>query len=159
MIPHCLHRDLIHDGRYLYAFAKKNPHIQVIVSMDTGKPPLMIASYLPSIPGKMLQEHTIELSNLAKQDIGMKITYIAQRTGRYVDQKKWKNTETKNFSLQGRWYPGMWNKKISHNALIESHRHVPSDWDYEHLPHRPFPKRCTQRAKAERRVRLSRMRL
>ena len=45
MYPTALHRDLLHDGRYLYAFAKKNPQIQVIVSMDTGKPPLMIASY------------------------------------------------------------------------------------------------------------------
>eukprot|EP01084_Bolivina_argentea_P157040 273656_1 len=144
-------RDLIHDGHYLYSFAKKNPHLQIIVSMDTGKPPLMIASYLPSNPGQKLWEHTIELSNLAKEDIGKKVTYISQRTGRYVEQKKWKNTETKNFSLQGRWYPGMWNKKISHMALIETHRHVPSEWDYAHLPHRPFPRTNSHKAKATRR--------
>merc|ERR1712129_381188 len=127
---------------------------------DTGKPPMMIASYLPSNPQQRpLQEHTVELSNLAERDIGTKIKHMANRTGRYVEQKKWKNTETKNYSLQGRWYPGIWNKKISHNAIIESHRHVPSDWDYEHLPHRPFSKRATQRSKASRRARLSKMRL
>ena len=127
--------------------------------MDTGKPPLMIATYLPSYPGQKVSEHLVELSELPKEDITKKVQHLAQRTGRYVEQKKWKNTETQNFSLQGRWYPGMWNKKISHQAIIETHRHVPSKWDYEHLPHRPFPRRNTQRAKATRRERLMKLRL
>eukprot|EP01084_Bolivina_argentea_P230112 388198_1 len=152
-------RDLIHDGNFLYSFAKNNPHIQIIVSMDTGKPPLMIASYIPSKPGNKLQEHLVELSNLASKDISTKMKYMEQRTGRYVQQKKWKNNETKNFSLQGRWYPGMWNKKISHMALIETHRHVPSLWDYDHLPHRPFHLKNTHKAKASRRERLQQLRL
>lgn len=152
-------RDLIHDGKYLYSFAQQNPHVQLIVSMDTGKPPLMIASYIPSVPQQKLMEHIVELSNLPKEDIGKKITYLSNRTGRYIHKKKWKNTETKNFSLQGRWYPGMWNKKISHMAVLETHRHVPSEWDYAHLPHRPYPKRNTQRARWTRRERLMKLRL
>ena len=126
--------------------------------MDTGKPPLMIASYLPTRPGDKIQEHLIELSNLPKQDIGKKAQHLVDRTGRYVSQKKWKNTETLNYSLQGRWFPGIWNKKISHTAIIETHRHVPSEWDYVQTK-RPFQIRNTYKAKAERRKRLMRHRL
>ncbi len=151
--------DFIHDGKFLYRFARENPHIKVIVSMDSGKSPLMIASYLPSEAGGRPYEHTKELPYGGAKEVINAMQIFRQRTGRHVSKKRWKRTETKNFSLQGRWYPGMWGKKISNAALIETHRHIPSKWDYSHLPERAFPINTTDIARQTVRKRLKRLRL
>mmetsp|Transcript_52356 Transcript_52356/g.86666 ORF Transcript_52356/g.86666 Transcript_52356/m.86666 type:complete len:179 (+) Transcript_52356:28-564(+) len=152
-------RDWIYEGHDLYTFAKKNPHVQIVVSMDTGRPPLMIASYIRSTQRQKFHEHMIEISELSKQDISKKIRSMADRTGRNIQKKKWKNTETLNYSLQGRWFPGIWgDKKISHTAVLETHRHVPSLWDYKQLPS-PYPLRNVYKARLGRRDRLRRFKL
>lgn len=145
-------RDFIHDGQFLYKFALDNPHVQIIVSMDTGRQPLLIGTYLPSTFNQKAQEHIIELSNHTKYKVITAIKNLHQRTGRHVCKKKWKSTETLNTSLQGRWYPGIWgNKKISSNALIETHRHIPTINDYDHIGKRCFPMRYTNIFRQRRR--------
>lgn len=142
-------RDLIHDGQFLYRFAKSNPQLQITISMDTGRVPILIASYIPTKPRTPVQEHVIEISEMSKFDVQTQIKRLHQKTGRFVSKGKWKNTETVNFSLQGRWFPGIWNKKISHSALIETHRHQSSLRDYDHLPEKKMfrPEKKTDKAR------------
>ena len=139
----CNNRDFIHSGKFLYSLALDNPHLQIIVSMDTGRAPLLIGTYLPDKMKQKAEEHIIEISDLTQYRIQTAIKNLIQRTGRHVSKKKWKNVETLNQSLQGRWYPGIWNKKISSNALIETHKHIPNETDYDHIGKRTFPQRNT----------------
>lgn len=143
----------------MYKFAKSNPHVEIIASMDSGRVPLLIGSYIPSDPTMKVQEHVKELSNMTQFDVIKHIQNMSNRTGRHVRKNRWRQTETVNYSLQGRWYPGMWNKKISYNALIETHRHVPTLDDYVYAAHRSFPIKYTDVARKHMRARFKRKKI
>lgn len=117
---------LIYEGNWLLEWAKKNPAVQVQFTLDRYRHPVLICTYkrISKTTGKP-HEIYINLRNETAGQVQYRFEQVLRREGqRSKNLKQWKLPVTHNLSFQGTWYPGLWGR-VSANAVMEVHRHVP----------------------------------